>query len=105
MNVLECINRHGMFQRLTPWADGPAMVTQCPIQPGNRYTYRYNVTEQVGTLWWHAHVSFIRATAYGALIIRPRHGVKGYPYEPKPHKEETILLGIYMYYNIYFLTS
>ncbi|CAH1432229.1 unnamed protein product [Lactuca virosa] len=40
--------------------------------PGNSYTYRFNITGQEGTLWWHAHVQWLRATVYGALVIRPR---------------------------------
>ncbi|XP_020574334.1 laccase-7-like [Phalaenopsis equestris] len=86
------IHWHGIFQRMTPWADGPNYITQCPITPGNSYTYKFNVVGQEGTLWWHAHVSVLRATVYGALIILPRAGVVGYPF-PNPHKEETILLG------------
>lgn len=85
--------RHGIFQQLTAWADGPNLMTQCPIVPGKRYTYKFNVIGQEGTLWWHAHVSVLRATVYGALIIRPRSGTHGYPF-PKPHKEVPILLGM-----------
>lgn len=69
------------------------MVTQCPIRPGNSYTYKFNVTGQEGTLWWHAHVSFLRATVHGALIIRPRGGPKRCPF-PQPHHEVPIVLGI-----------
>lgn len=68
------------------------MVTQCPIRPGGKYTYKFTIINQEGTLWWHAHVSWLRATVYGALIIRPRAG-QAYPF-PKPHKEVPILLGI-----------
>nr|XP_043636543.1 laccase-7-like isoform X6 [Erigeron canadensis] len=85
------IHWHGVFQRLSQWADGPEFVTQCPIRPGGNYTYRFNLTGQVGTLWWHAHSSWLRATVYGALVIRPRDGQK-YPF-PKPYREDTILLG------------
>ena len=80
-----------MFQLLSAWADGPSMVTQCPIPPGGKYTYKFELLRQEGTLWWHAHVSFLRATVYGALIIRPRSG-HPYPF-PKPHREVPILLG------------
>ncbi|KAH0465256.1 hypothetical protein IEQ34_005359 [Dendrobium chrysotoxum] len=86
------IHWHGIFQRMTPWADGPNFITQCSIQPGNSYTYKFNVIGQEGTLWWHAHVSVLRATVYGALIIHPRVGGVGFPF-PKPYKEATILLG------------
>lgn len=82
-------HRHGIFQKLSPWADGPNMITQCPIRPGGSYAYKFNVTGQEGTLWWHAHVSYLRATVYGPLIIRPR---EAYPF-PKPDKETTIILG------------
>ena len=40
---------------------------------------------------WHAHSSFLRATVYGALIIRPRSG-NSYPF-PAPAEEKTVLLG------------
>ncbi|KAL0922330.1 hypothetical protein M5K25_006306 [Dendrobium thyrsiflorum] len=86
------VHWHGIFQRLTQWADGPNFITQCPIQPQNSYTYKFNIIGQEGTLWWHAHVSVLRATVYGALIIRPRAGALGYPF-PQPYKEATILLG------------
>ncbi|KAD3066377.1 hypothetical protein R6Q59_019446 [Mikania micrantha] len=85
------IHWHGVFQRLTQWADGPEFVTQCPIRPGGNYTYRFNLTGQEGTLWWHAHSQWLRATVYGALIIRPRTG-RNYPFRT-PFREDTILLG------------
>ncbi|KAM0053784.1 putative laccase [Helianthus debilis subsp. tardiflorus] len=51
----------------------------------------FNLTGQVGTLWWHAHSQWLRATVHGALIIRPREGQK-YPFI-KPYREDTIMLG------------
>ena len=80
-----------MFQRGSPWADGPSMVTQCPVKPGCNYTYRFNVTGQEGTLWWHAHISWLRATVYGAIVILPKPGVP-YPF-PAPDKEVPIMFG------------
>ncbi|KAL0434878.1 UNVERIFIED_CONTAM: Laccase-3 [Sesamum radiatum] len=82
---------HGIRQMRTPWADGPEYVTQCPIQPGASYTYRFTIENQDGTLWWHAHSRWLRATVYGALIIYPKLGVP-YPF-PKPTKEIPVLLG------------
>ncbi|KAI3677504.1 hypothetical protein L6452_36768 [Arctium lappa] len=92
------VHWHGVFQRLTPWADGPEFVTQCPIMPGGNYTYRFNLTGQVGTLWWHAHTQWLRATVYGALVIRPREGQK-YPFV-KPYREDTIMLGEWWNANV-----
>ncbi|XP_008785462.2 laccase-24-like [Phoenix dactylifera] len=98
------IHWHGIFEILTAWADGPNMITQCPIQPGHSYTQKFTITGQEGTLWWHAHASVIRATVYGALIIRPRQGTKGYPF-PKPDKEVPILLGEWWNANVVDLAN
>lgn len=87
-----------MFQLLSGWADGPVYATQCPIRPGQSYTYKFTITGQEGTLWWHGHVQWLRATVYGALIIRPRAGHK-YPF-PKPHREFPIILGTYLAFRI-----
>lgn len=83
--------RHGVRQTRNPWADGPEYVTQCPIQPGRSYTYRFTIEDQEGTLWWHAHSRWLRATVYGALIVYPRMG-SPYPF-PMPKKEIPILIG------------
>ncbi|KAM6583082.1 hypothetical protein CsatB_010084 [Cannabis sativa] len=85
------IHWHGIRQMRTGWADGPEFVTQCPIRPGGSYTYRFTIQGQEGTLWWHAHSSWLRATVYGALIIKPRQG-DSYPFT-KPKRETPILLG------------
>ncbi|TKW15151.1 hypothetical protein SEVIR_5G217600v4 [Setaria viridis] len=86
------IHWHGVKQRLNCWSDGVPMITQCPIKPNQNFTYRFNVTGQEGTLWWHAHVPCLRASLHGALIIRPRNGASSYPF-PKPHKEIPIIIG------------
>lgn len=85
------IHWHGVRQMRTAWADGPEFVTQCPIRPGYSYTYKFTIQGQEGTLWWHAHSSWLRATVYGALIIRPRPG-DSYPF-PEPKRETPLLLG------------
>ncbi|KAH0877708.1 hypothetical protein HID58_065102 [Brassica napus] len=85
------IHWHGVFQLKSPWMDGANMITQCPIQPRNNFTYRFDITGQEGTLFWHAHVVNLRATLHGALIIRPRSG-RPYPF-PKPYKEVPLVFG------------
>ncbi|PAN27572.1 hypothetical protein PAHAL_5G089100 [Panicum hallii] len=92
------IHWHGVLQLMTPWADGPSMVSQCPIQPSGSYTYRFSVPGQEGTLWWHAHSSFLRATVYGAFIVRPRAG-NAYPF-PAPDMEVPIVLGEWWNRNV-----
>ncbi|BAF28967.1 laccase-23 precursor [Oryza sativa Japonica Group] len=84
---------HGVRQMRTGWSDGPEYVTQCPVRPGQSYRYRFTVAAQEGTLWWHAHSSWLRATVYGALLIRPRDGTS-YPFHVQPTRElAPILLG------------
>lgn len=83
--------RHGIRQLRTGWADGPAYITQCPLQTGQSYVYNFTITGQRGTLWWHAHILWLRATLYGAVVILPKLGVP-YPF-PTPHKELVLILG------------
>ncbi|CAI0416164.1 unnamed protein product [Linum tenue] len=85
------IHWHGVRQMRTAWADGPEFVTQCPVKPGSSYTYKFTIEGQEGTLWWHAHSTWLRATVYGAILIYPKEG-SSYPF-PKPRRETPILLG------------
>ncbi|GMN44038.1 hypothetical protein TIFTF001_013236 [Ficus carica] len=85
------IHWHGIRQLQSGWADGPAYITQCPIKTGQSYVYNFTIVGQRGTLWWHAHFSWLRATLYGPIIILPKLG-DFYPF-PKPHKEIPILFG------------
>ncbi|XP_057497261.1 laccase-4-like [Actinidia eriantha] len=85
------IHWHGIRQFRTGWADGPAYITQCPIQPGQNFVYNFTISGQRGTLLWHAHILWLRATVHGAIVILPKLGVP-YPF-PKPHKEIVIILG------------
>ncbi|KAK5770285.1 hypothetical protein PVK06_046435 [Gossypium arboreum] len=70
-------------------ADGPAYVTQCPIQTGQSYVHNFTIIGQRGTLFRHAHISWLRATLYGPIIILPKRGVP-YPFA-KPYKEVPIV--------------
>ncbi|XP_019182569.1 PREDICTED: laccase-11-like isoform X1 [Ipomoea nil] len=85
------IHWHGLKQYRNGWADGPAYITQCPIKTGNSYVYDFNVTGQRGTLWWHAHILWLRATVYGAIVIMPQQGTP-FPFL-QPDREEVIVLG------------
>jgi len=86
--------RHGLKQYRNGWVDGPAYVTQCPIQTGSSYTYDFNVTGQRGTLWWHAHILWLRATVYGAFVIMPKPGIP-FPF-PQPHQELEVVFGEFL---------
>ncbi|XP_058109584.1 laccase-17-like [Magnolia sinica] len=82
---------HGVRQLRSGWADGPAYVTQCPIQTGQTYVYNFTIIGQRGTLFWHAHISWMRSTIYGPIVILPKRGVP-YPFI-KPYKEVPIIFG------------
>ncbi|CAI9763917.1 unnamed protein product [Fraxinus pennsylvanica] len=83
--------RHGVEQPRNPWTDGPAYITQCPIQPGNKFSQKVIFLTEEGTLWWHAHSNWSRATVHGAIIIYPKRGTS-YPFL-KPRAEVPIILG------------
>ncbi|KAF9259959.1 laccase [Marasmius fiardii PR-910] len=64
------IHWHGFNQHGTNWADGPTMVTQCPITPGSSFEYQFQAADQAGTFWYHSHFS----TQYcdglrGAMVV------------------------------------
>ncbi|XP_073106221.1 putative laccase-9 [Elaeis guineensis] len=92
------IHWHGVEQPRNPWSDGPEYITQCPIQPGTNFTYTILFSEEEGTLWWHAHSDWNRATVHGAIIVHPRRGTT-YPF-PKPYKEIPIILGEWWTANV-----
>ncbi|XP_043715660.1 laccase-6 [Telopea speciosissima] len=85
------IHWHGVRQRLSCWFDGPAYITQCPIQGGQSFTYEFTLGQQKGTLFWHAHTSWLRATVYGAIVVYPKTGIP-YPFK-HPYEEHIVILG------------
>lgn len=46
---------HGIYQNGTNWMDGTNGVTQCPIAPSQHFQYRFTVTGQSGTYFYHGH--------------------------------------------------
>ncbi|CAI0556398.1 unnamed protein product [Linum tenue] len=82
---------HGVAQLRNPWSDGPEYITQCPIQSGRKFSQRVEFTFEEGTLWWHAHSEWTRATVHGAIVVYPKKG-STYPF-PKPHAEVPIIFG------------
>ncbi|EEQ37443.1 hypothetical protein CLUG_01565 [Clavispora lusitaniae ATCC 42720] len=71
---------HGLFQNGTSQMDGPEMVTQCPIAPGDTMLYNFTVPDQVGTYWYHSHTSGQYGDGLrGVFIIEEKDGK--YPFE------------------------
>ena len=65
------IHWHGLI--LPNQMDGPAYVTQAPIQPGGSYSYAFTAVQH-GTYFYHPHAKPDRTQSlglYGALIIDP----------------------------------
>lgn len=50
------IHFHGVRQNYTNQMDGVPSVTQCPIAPGDSFTYTWRAT-QYGSSWYHSHFS------------------------------------------------
>lgn len=91
-----------MKQPRNPWSDGPEYITQCPIQPGAKFSQKIIFSTEEGTIWWHAHSDWSRATVHGAIIVYPKYGT-GYPF-PKPWAEVPILLGMMGFFFFPFLS-
>ncbi|KAL3853447.1 hypothetical protein ACJMK2_016983 [Sinanodonta woodiana] len=72
INEALTIHWHGITQKETPWMDGVPFVTQCPILPGQTFTYRFKA-EPSGTHFYHSHVGTQSTMGiFGTLIIRER---------------------------------
>ncbi|MQM21352.1 hypothetical protein Taro_054391, partial [Colocasia esculenta] len=85
---------HGVKQPRNPWSDGPEYITQCPIKPAANFTYNVALSDEEGTIWWHAHSDWTRATVHGAIIVYPPENNKTYPFL-KPHREITVILDMF----------
>jgi FtsP/CotA-like multicopper oxidase with cupredoxin domain len=81
------IHWHGMTERGTPWYDGLAGVTQCPIPPLSKMEYTF-LAEPRGSSFWHAHFREQNEDGlYGALIVDDLPG--SFPFD---YDEEVIIM-------------
>ena len=63
------IHWHGQTQRNTFYMDGVTRITQCPINPGDSFIYKF-VASELGTHWYHAHSGVQRTEGlYGPFIV------------------------------------
>ncbi|KAI3752510.1 hypothetical protein L2E82_24544 [Cichorium intybus] len=70
------IHWHGIRQLKTPWADGTAAISQCPIKIGETFKYNFTV-EKAGTYFYHGHLGMQRSAGlYGMLIVDVEEGKK-----------------------------
>lgn len=62
---------HGMHHYNNLWMDGVPYVTQCPILPGQNFTYRFKA-RPTGTHWYHSHLSDQYTDGlFGMIIVHP----------------------------------
>ncbi|XP_060077747.1 uncharacterized protein LOC132557276 [Ylistrum balloti] len=66
------VHWHGLPLYGSPHMDGTPFVTQCPILPGQKFTYDFTADPK-GTHWYHSHAGNQRAKGmHGAFIIKER---------------------------------
>ncbi|KAI7875256.1 Cupredoxin [Mucor mucedo] len=63
------VHFHGIRQINSSSSDGVPFLTQRPIEPGESFTYLFNVPNQVGTFFYHAHVGLEEMSVFGPLIV------------------------------------
>ncbi|XP_062608275.1 uncharacterized protein LOC134270113 [Saccostrea cucullata] len=76
------IHWHGLPQEGTPYMDGVPFVSQCPIEAGQTFTYKFKA-HPAGTFWYHSHSGAQRIEGLlGAFVIRKK--------EPNPLPEHIL---------------
>ncbi|XP_062229071.1 L-ascorbate oxidase-like [Phragmites australis] len=94
------IHWHGIKQIGTPWADGTASISQCPINPGETFTYEF-VADKPGTFFYHGHFGMQRAAGlYGSLIVNGTDEQKE-PFADEYDGELNMLLSDWYHENVY----
>nr|GFD02982.1 L-ascorbate oxidase [Tanacetum cinerariifolium] len=82
------IHWHGIKQFGSPAADGTASFTQCPILPGETFSYTFAV-DRAGTFMYHAHYEMQQESGlYGMMEVSLPHGET----EPFSYDNETRIL-------------
>ncbi|CAM0952253.1 unnamed protein product [Alopecurus aequalis] len=92
------IHWHGIRQIGTPWADGVGGVTQCPILPGETFTYKF-VVDRAGTYLYHAHYGMQRVAGLNGMIVVavPDNERKPFTYD----EDRTVLLEDWWHQSVY----
>lgn len=77
---------HGLSRSIAPFSDGTPLVSQWPIPPRHFFDYELHpVPDEAGTYFYHSHVGFQAASAFGPLVIEDAQAC---PYE---YDEERII--------------
>ena len=85
------MSRNGVQQRRNSWQDG-VYGTNCPIPPGQNFTYVLQVKDQIGSYFYFPSLAFHKAAGgYGGIKIASR-SVIPVPFPP-PAGDFTVLVG------------
>jgi Multicopper oxidase len=69
------VHYHGLLQTGTPWADGTAMISECPIPPGGARSHIFKA-DVAGTFWYHRSVQSIPHAPFCCSCLRTLLQVK-----------------------------
>ncbi|USP74184.1 multicopper oxidase [Curvularia clavata] len=96
------IHWHGLYQNGSNWMDGTVGITQCSIAPGHTFTYRFHVSGQSGTYWYHSHLSMQASDGLvGPLIIHARgEGEERSKLQKVPYEQDRVVLLSDHYYDL-----
>uniref|UniRef100_A0A0E0KTW2 Plastocyanin-like domain-containing protein n=1 Tax=Oryza punctata TaxID=4537 RepID=A0A0E0KTW2_ORYPU len=82
---------NGLQHRKNSWQDGVSG-TNCPIPPGQNFTYQMQAKDQIGSFFYFPSLAFHKAAGgFGAIRIRSRPLIP-VPFDP-PAGEYTVLIG------------
>ncbi|XP_072966802.1 L-ascorbate oxidase homolog [Typha angustifolia] len=82
---------NGIQQRKNSWEDGMEG-TNCPIPPGENFTYHFQVKDQIGSFFYFPSLAMHKAAgAFGGLRINSRLLIP-VPFDP-PADDYTVLIG------------
>lgn len=102
----EIMIRNGIQQKRNSWQDG-VYGTNCPIPPGQNFTYNLQIKDQIGSFFYFPSLAFHRAAGgFGGITISSRPLIP-VPFPP-PAGDFTIIAGDWFKQNntvINFLVS
>ncbi|XP_044005819.1 laccase-like [Aphidius gifuensis] len=87
------IHWHGIYQKNYQHYDGAPFITQCPIQSGTTFRYKWRA-QNIGTHWWHSHTGLQQAKMLeGAIVIRqPKEDDNNYELYDRDDSDNIIIL-------------
>ncbi|KAI8389222.1 Cupredoxin [Blakeslea trispora] len=63
------VHFHGIRQVNSTQSDGVPYMTQHAIPPGHSFLYSFEVADQTGTFFYHAHVGLQEMSVFGAFVV------------------------------------